>query len=53
MATFVRLGVDGLLVAPAIQVPQELERLAAEGTPVVLLDWDADSSTLNRVALSR
>jgi len=51
LATFVRLRVDGLLVAPAGEVSSDLEALAGQGTPVVLLDWDSDSSTLNRVAL--
>jgi LacI family transcriptional regulator len=51
LAAFVRLRVDGLLIAPAGHVSDEVERLAADGTPIVLLDWDADSSRLSRVAL--
>jgi len=51
LAAFVRVRVDGLLVAPAGEVSPDLEALAKQGTPVVLLDWASENSTLNRVAL--
>jgi LacI family transcriptional regulator len=51
LATFTRLGVGGLLVAPAGELSSELEQLAADGLPTVLLDWDAASNPLSRVAL--
>ena len=51
LAMFTRLGVGGLLVAPAGEVSAELERLAADGMPIVLLDWDAEGNRLDRVAL--
>jgi DNA-binding LacI/PurR family transcriptional regulator len=48
---FTRVGVGGLLVAPSSEVSAELERLAADGLPIVLLDWDAEGNRLDRVAL--
>jgi LacI family transcriptional regulator, galactose operon repressor len=51
LATFVRLQVHGLLVTPTRQTPGQLEHLSAEGLPVVLLDWDSNGTSLNRVAL--
>jgi hypothetical protein len=46
LAAFDRLQVDGVLVTPVRAVPEALERLAGDGLPVVLMDWDGAASTL-------
>lgn len=51
VAAFVRHQVDGLIISPAGDVPDAVERLAAAGQPVVLMDWDGENSTLNRISL--
>src|SRR3982751_5150372 len=44
--------VDGLLVTPCAEVPPEVARLPALGVPVVVLDRDAASTSLNAVTMN-
>jgi DNA-binding LacI/PurR family transcriptional regulator len=51
LAAFERLQVNGLLVTPVHGVPATLKRLATDGLPTVLMDWNGADSSLNRVVL--
>src|SRR5256886_9319148 len=44
--------VDGLLVTPCTEVPPEVERLPALGVPVVVMDRDAATTSLNAVTMN-
>jgi LacI family transcriptional regulator len=44
--------VDGLLLTPCVEVPPEVERLPALGTPVVVMDRDATTTALNAVTMN-
>src|SRR2546421_4701895 len=44
--------VDGLLVTPCTGVPPEVERLPALGVPVVVMDRDAATTSLNAVTMN-
>jgi DNA-binding LacI/PurR family transcriptional regulator len=47
-----RKRIDGLLLTPTGSVPEEVERLPESGLPVVLMDREAGSPTLNRVTMN-
>jgi len=51
IAAMVRARVDGLVLTPGGAVPGEIERLAAAGLPVVLMDREDGSTSLNRVVM--
>jgi LacI family transcriptional regulator len=51
VATFARMRLDGLVLTPCGAVPGAVERLAAGGLPVVLIDRDGGSTTLSRVVM--
>src|SRR5262249_9612512 len=51
VAACVRARVDGLILTPAGAVPAEVERLAAGGLPVVLMDREGGSAALSRVVM--
>lgn len=51
VAACVRAHVDGLVLTPSGAVPPVIERLAATGLPVVLMDREGGSSTLDRVVM--
>ncbi len=44
--------VDGLILTPCAGVTEEVERLPTLGTPVVVMDRDAASTTLNAVTMN-
>jgi LacI family transcriptional regulator, galactose operon repressor len=44
--------VDGLLVTPCTEVPPEVARLPALGVPVVVMDRDAATTSLNAVTMN-
>lgn len=45
-------GVDGLIVTPCTGVTDEMRRLPVSGTPVVIMDRDAATTSLNSVAMN-
>jgi LacI family transcriptional regulator len=47
-----RSRVDGLILTPSGGVHEEVERLPAAGTPVVVMDREAGSTSLNRVTMN-
>src|SRR5215472_8731433 len=51
VAAFAGARVDGVILTPCGAVPAEVERLAAQGFPVVLMDRDGGSSSLDRVVM--
>jgi LacI family transcriptional regulator len=51
LAACVRARVNGIVMTPCGPVPDAVERLAASGTPVVLMDRDGGSTTLSRVVM--
>jgi LacI family transcriptional regulator len=51
VAACVRARVDGLILTPTGQVPGPVERLAAGGLPVVLMDREGGSTDLSRVVM--
>lgn len=51
VAAFAAARVDGLILTPCGAVPAEVERLAAGGLRVVLMDRDGGSTTLDRVVM--
>jgi LacI family transcriptional regulator len=51
VAAFVRARADALILTPCGGVPAEVERLAADGLPVVLMDREGGSTRLNRVVM--
>lgn len=51
VAACVRAHVDALVLTPTGAVPTTVERLAAGGLPIVLMDREGGSTTLNRVVM--
>jgi LacI family transcriptional regulator len=51
VATCVRARADALILTPTAAVPAEVERLAAGGLPVVLMDREGGSTGLDRVVM--
>lgn len=51
VTAFLRARVDGLVLTPCRELPREVERLAAEGLPVVLMDRDGGATSLHRVVM--
>jgi LacI family transcriptional regulator len=47
----VRSRVDGLIITPTGGIHEEVERLPATGMPVVVMDREVGSTSLNRVAM--
>jgi LacI family transcriptional regulator len=47
-----RSHVDGLILTPSGGIHEEVERLPAAGTPVVVMDREAGSTSLNRVTMN-
>jgi LacI family transcriptional regulator len=47
-----RHRVDGLLLAPCVAVTDEVRRLPGRGVPVVVMDRDAASTSLNAVTMN-
>lgn len=51
VSAFIGARVDGLLLTPCSNVPVEVERSALRGLPVVLMDRDGASTTLDSVVI--
>jgi len=51
LAACVRARVNGIVMTPCGPMPDSVERLAASGMPVVLMDRDGGSTTLSRVVM--
>jgi LacI family transcriptional regulator len=51
VAACVRARVDGLILTPSEAVPEEVERLAAGGLPVVLMDREGGGAHFDRVVM--
>ena len=51
VAACVRARVDALVLTPTAGVPAQVERLAAGGLPVVLMDREGGSTALDRVVM--
>ena len=49
--TLARARVDGLILTPTGNVPEEVERVRARGVPVVLMDRDGGDTHLSRVVM--
>ncbi len=48
---FARARVDGLILTPTGDVPEEVEHLRSRGVPVVLMDRDGGDTRLSRVVM--
>ena len=51
IAAVIGARIEGLILTPCSAVPIEVERLADRGFPVVLMDRDGGSTTLDRVVM--
>ncbi len=47
-----RCRVDGLVLTPSGEIHEEVERLPASGTPVVVMDREGGASSLNHVTMN-
>jgi LacI family transcriptional regulator len=51
ITALMRARVDGLVLTPCRALPAEVERMAREGFPVVLMDRDGGATAINRVVM--